>query len=158
MGLARRKERLDILVQEFSDKPGKFHGITADVTVEDNIIRAFQWVKDNLGPVHILINNAGVLQNTTLIDGDTSIWKQTFDTNVMALCIATREAIRDMKLNSVDGHIIHINSVSGHRITYFPQINVYAATKHAVTALTETLRIELNTHESKIKVTVRKDM
>ena len=52
-----------------------------------------------------------------------------------------------------DDHIIHINSVGGHRV-YTPQFNVYPASKFAVTALTETLRQELNSLGTKIRVTV----
>jgi len=81
------------------------------------------------------------------------MWKEIIDTNVLGLCIATREAVKDMRTNNVDGHIIHINSIGGHGVSYFPQLNVYAASKHAVTALTETLRQELNSISSKIKIT-----
>lgn len=54
----------------------------------------------------------------------------------------------------VDGHIVHINSISGHKILNIPYLSVYPASKHAVTALTETLRQELNSIGSKIKITV----
>ncbi|RZC35874.1 hypothetical protein BDFB_013527, partial [Asbolus verrucosus] len=67
--------------------------------------------------------------------------------------MATREAVKIMKANSINGHIVHINSMCGHRVPGVPYINVYAASKYAVTALTETLRQELNQLGSKIKVT-----
>ena len=84
--------------------------------------------------------------------GDTKEWKDVFDVNVLGLCVATREAVRDMKKNGVNGHIIHINSVSGHRVASHAT-SVYAASKFAVTALTETLRQELVAQGSKIKIT-----
>ncbi|KAF2890678.1 hypothetical protein ILUMI_15495 [Ignelater luminosus] len=90
---------------------------------------------------------------TNLTDGDSQLWKEIFDTDVLGLCIATREAVKDMRENKVAGHIIHINSVGGHYIPNLPNTNVYPASKHAVTALTETLRQELNSIGSKIKVT-----
>lgn len=96
-----------------------------------------------------------MLQDTNLIDGDTQKWKTVFDVNVLGLCIATREAVKIMRAHNVDGHIIHIGSISGHNVNYFPHMNVYAASKFAVRALTETLRVELNSVKSKIKVTVR---
>lgn len=68
--------------------------------------------------------------------------------------IATREAVRIMRANDIAGHIIHINSLGGHRVIYFPDLNVYSASKFAVTALTETLRRELQANKLKIKVTV----
>ncbi|KAF2905348.1 hypothetical protein ILUMI_00831 [Ignelater luminosus] len=153
VGLARRKEKLDELSKKLQNKPGKFYSLKADVSNEKEIIEAFQWVKDNLGPVSILINNAGFSRNTNLIDGETKDWKEILDTNVLGLCIATREAIKQMRANNIDGHIIHINSIVGHIVPHIPNMNIYPASKHAVTALTETLRQELNSIGSKIKIT-----
>lgn len=62
--------------------------------------------------------------------------------------------MKDMRENQVDGHIVHLNSTVGHKIVNIPDMNVYAASKYAVTALTETLRNELNGIGSKIKITV----
>jgi len=94
----------------------------------------------------------GVFRFGHLSQGVTKLWKEVFDTNVLGLCIATREAVQDMKANKVDGHIIHINSLAGHRVPNIPNMNVYHASKYAVTALTETLRNELNSFGSKIKI------
>jgi short-subunit dehydrogenase len=76
----------------------------------------------------------------------------------MALCICTREAVKTMKRCNIAGHIIHMNSITGHRVPNLPEpsLNVYPASKFAVTALTESLRQELRFVKSKIKVTVRK--
>lgn len=91
-----------------------------------------------------------------ILDGSTEVWRRVFDVNVMALCICTREAIKVMKENEIDGHIVHINSIAGHFVPHFPKpvLNVYPASKFAVTALTETLIHELRSEGSKIKVTV----
>ncbi|KAF2902136.1 hypothetical protein ILUMI_04044 [Ignelater luminosus] len=153
VGLARRKEKVDELSKTLEGKKGKLYAYQADITKEEDILKAFQWIKDNLGPVHILINNAGIGRATNLSDGNTKFWKEILDTNVLGLCIATREAVKDMKANNVAGHIIHINSTAGHEVPNLPGMNVYSASKHAVTALTETLRQELNSIGSKIKIT-----
>lgn len=58
-----------------------------------------------------------------------------------------------MKERDVAGHIIHINSIAGHQVPNFPHMNMYAASKHAVTAITETMRNELIMLGSKTKVT-----
>lgn len=154
MGLARRQERLDELAQKVKNRKGTFYSFKTDVTVEDDIVEAFKWIKKNVGPVHILINNAGCGRFTTLIDGDAKLWQEIYNTNVLGLSIATREAIRDMRANKVDGHIIHINSIAGHAVHCIPQYNFYPASKYSVTALTESLRFELNEINSRIKVTV----
>jgi NADP+-dependent farnesol dehydrogenase len=102
-----------------------------------------------------MISGAGIAQETTLWNGDTEKWKKTFDTNVIGLCIATREAVKIMKAEKIDGHIVHMNSISGHFVPNIPLFNVYPASKFAVTALTETLRQEFNQLGVKIKITVK---
>ncbi|KAF2902137.1 hypothetical protein ILUMI_04045 [Ignelater luminosus] len=152
VGLARSRTKLEELSTKLENKNGKFYAFRTDITKEEDIVNAFEWIKKNLGPVHILVNSAGILRYDTLVDGNTNFWKEVLETNVLGLCIATREAVKDMKANNVNGHIVHINSISGHKVTNVPTINVYAASKHAVTALTETLRQELDSIGSKIKI------
>jgi len=73
------------------------------------------------------------------------------DVNVLGLCIGTREAVKLMRESKVDdGHVININSMSGHRIVGMP---FYSATKFAVTALTEGLRRELVEAKTHIRAT-----
>lgn len=112
----------------------------------------------NLGPIHILINNAALLPNSSLIDGVTDDWRKTLDVNVIGVCIATREAVRDMRKSCVNGHIVHVNSLTGHKVPYIPNMHIYPASKHAITALTETLRIEFNLAGDKIKITVSNEV
>lgn len=62
--------------------------------------------------------------------------------------------MKQMEIAKIDGQVIQINSVLGHKVPPIPGLSIYPATKHAVTALTETLRHEFNHEKSKIKVTV----
>ncbi|KAF5293556.1 hypothetical protein FQA39_LY03041 [Lamprigera yunnana] len=153
VGLARRKDKIEKLSASLAGKSAKLYGVKTDLTLEEDILNAFKWIKENVGPVHILINSAGIYRITTLVDGNTQMWRDTFNTNVIGLCIATREACRSMKNNNVNGHIVHVNSFTGHHVVHFPNSNVYPASKFAVTALTETLRQELNLTGSKTKIT-----
>ncbi|XP_025828829.1 farnesol dehydrogenase-like, partial [Agrilus planipennis] len=154
-GFARRKERIEELAKKLQggNAKGNLHAVKVDMTKEDEIIDGFNWVKKNLGPIHVLVNNAGVARYGSLIESDTQKWKDIFDTNVIGLSIATREAVKDMRANNVDGHIIHINSLVGHQVLNFPGSNAYPASKHAVTALSETLRHEFIQNKLKIKIT-----
>ncbi|KAF5288870.1 hypothetical protein FQA39_LY03749 [Lamprigera yunnana] len=147
VGIARRKEK----IQELSNSIN-LHAVKADLRNEEEILNAFKWITGNIGPIHILINNAGIMRVTDLIQGNSEFWKTTFDINVLALCIATREALKSMKENDINGHIIHINGISGHKVLNIPMFNVAGASKYAVTALTETLRLELNSIGSKVKI------
>ncbi|KAK5639806.1 hypothetical protein RI129_010617 [Pyrocoelia pectoralis] len=152
VGLGRNEERLEKLSAELKNQLGKFFPFKADVTKEEDILKAFQWTEANFGPVHVLVNSAGVMENSNLTDGSTEIWKKIMDTNVISLCVTTREAVKSMRKHGVDGHIIHMNSVCGHKVVQCVELNVYQASKWAVTALTETLRLELNSIGSKIKI------
>ncbi|XP_025837716.1 farnesol dehydrogenase-like isoform X2 [Agrilus planipennis] len=155
-GFARRTDRVEKLAKKLQDAnaKGKLHAVKVDMTKENEIIDGFNWVKKNLGPIHVLVNNAGVARFDALIDSDTQKWRDIFDTNVIGLSIATREAVKDMRANNVDGHIIHINSIVGHQVLNFQGINAYPASKHAITALSETLRHEFIQNKLKIKITL----
>ena len=50
--------------------------------------------------------DVGLEQKTSLINDNTNMWKDTIDTNVLGLCIATRESCKDMKVNNINGHIV----------------------------------------------------
>ncbi|KAG5899361.1 hypothetical protein JTB14_036850 [Gonioctena quinquepunctata] len=153
VGLARRVDRMEELRDELVTKKTNFHPLKCDISKESDTQSAFKYVVDNIGPIHVLVNNAGCVTNSSLALGPTETWKQVLDVNVLGLCVATREAIKDMRKNNVDGHIIHMNSILGHNIVEIDGLNIYPATKYAVTAMTETLRKEFNKMKSKIKIT-----
>ncbi|XP_057662438.1 farnesol dehydrogenase-like [Diorhabda carinulata] len=152
VGIARRKDRILELAKKCGEQNGKLYAVQADLTKQEEIIQAFDWINKNVGPVSILVNNAGLGRKTNLINGDIEEWKKVLDTNVLAVAIASREAIKSMQENKIDGHIVNINSTAGHQVPKIPYNNVYPASKFAVTALSETLRNELITIDSKIKV------
>ncbi|KAK9719378.1 short chain dehydrogenase [Popillia japonica] len=154
VGLARRIARLEALAQELKSESGKLFPLKTDITKEADIKYAFVWAETNVGPISLLVNNAGIAKPTNIINGTTSDFKIVFDTNVIGLTIACREAINLMLNNKVDnGLIVNINSIAGHFVPTLPLKNVYPASKYAVTALTETLRQELINLESSIRVT-----
>ena len=161
VGLARRIERVEELKNKISaTATGKLHAFKCDVANEEDVKTAFAWIIKNVGGVDILINNAGVFKSTTLLGPDNSIpIREVIDTNVMGIVWCTREAFQSIKQRDVDGHIVIINSMSGHRIPStggtISSFNIYPASKHAVTAITEVLRQELQTAGTKkTKITV----
>uniref|UniRef100_A0AAR5PCU5 Farnesol dehydrogenase-like n=1 Tax=Dendroctonus ponderosae TaxID=77166 RepID=A0AAR5PCU5_DENPD len=152
-GLARRTENVEKIAQKLTGQKGKLYAFKCDMTVEAEVIATIKQVIAKLGPVSILINNAGLSLSTSLLGGDAEKWKTVLDTNILGLCIATREVAQNMIANKTAGHIIHINSVLGHQVIDFPGFNVYGPSKYAVTALAETLRLEVNREKLQIKVT-----
>ncbi|KAF5281666.1 hypothetical protein FQR65_LT14596 [Abscondita terminalis] len=153
VAVARRKDRLLALAEKLDGQRGKLHPVQCDVTKESEIIEMFKWVKENLKQIHVLVNNAGIARPSGLINGDPSDWLEILKTNILGLSIGTKLAVKQMISDNVDGHIIHMNSVLGHHVLHVPNVNVYTATKFAITALTETLRQELNSINSRIRVT-----
>ncbi len=99
--------------------------------------------------IDVLVNNAGLASGLSpLHQGDVEDWERMIDTNVKGLLYITREIAPKMAARN-SGHIINIGSIAG--VEVYPNGNVYCATKHAVKALSEGLRMEL--YDKKIKVT-----
>ena len=145
---ARRRDRLEQLCNEAG---GNVTAYECDLRETEDITGMFADIRANWGGVDVLVNNAGLGHNQPLMSGDVEAWREMLDVNVLALLLCTREAVTDMRKRGDDGHIIHISSMSAHRVA--PGSGVYAATKHAVRALTEAMRIELREAESNIRVT-----
>lgn len=161
IALARRVERLDQVKAKVPvGSKGELHARQCDVTKEEEVKLTFDWIKATFGGIDVLVNNAGVTRTTNLIDVDnTQAIRETVETNIMGVVYCTREAFQSMKSRNVDGHIIMINSIAGHHVPFFtgvmPSFNIYPGTKHAITAMTEVLRQELQGQGTKTKVTVR---
>lgn len=150
---ARRAERLRSLQEALEGEGAAVMAVPTDLRDEMEIMQLFRRVREQWGGVHVLVNNAGVSRKSLLVDGDAADWREMWQVNVLALSICTREAITGMRRRGDGGHVIHIASMSGHRVGRGEGSGMYAATKHAVIALTETLRRELRTLESDIRVT-----
>lgn len=158
VGMARRKEKVEALAATVKG-PGKIHAVQCDVTDSTSIANAFDWVERNLGGVDVLINNAGTIRNAQLTDLSKSdeLYSTQINTNFTGLVMCTRRALKSMNEREF-GYIININSVGGH---FTPNdafvnmgINIYGATKWAVTNLTEVLRMEMRNAGGKVRVTV----
>lgn len=150
--VARRAARLEALAAELAEAGAQASVHVADLTDEAQILRAFAAVRAQHGGVDVLVNNAGLGRRAALVDGETAHWREMLDLNVLALCVCTREAVKDMRARGAAGHVFHISSMSAHRVTG-PGSGVYSASKHAVRALTEALRQELRALSSPIRVT-----
>uniref|UniRef100_F6Q645 Dehydrogenase/reductase SDR family member 11 n=1 Tax=Equus caballus TaxID=9796 RepID=F6Q645_HORSE len=156
VGCARTVGNIEELAAECKSAgyPGTLIPYKCDLSSEEDILSMFSAVRSQYSGVDICINNAGLARADTLLSGSTSGWKDMFNVNVLALSICTREAYQSMKERKVDdGHIININSMSGHRVVPQSMTHFYSATKYAVTALTEGLRQELREAQTHIRAT-----
>ncbi|MFG6104317.1 SDR family NAD(P)-dependent oxidoreductase [Leptothoe sp. EHU-05/26/07-4] len=148
---ARRQQRLT----ELADMLSQQHGAavltqSVDLRDESQILAWFSAIATRFNHLDVLINNAGLGYQESLTSGSTEKWRETLDVNVIALSICTREAIKLMQnLGKDQGHVVHISSMSGHRV---PSSGMYSASKFAVRALTEGLRQELRADGSAIRI------
>ncbi len=97
---------------------------------------------ERFGGLDILVNNAGLGLYGTIADGNPEDWRKMFDVNVLGSLYTTRAALRHM-LESGSGDVVFVSSIAGRRV---PRVDgtVYAATKHAVNAIAEGLRMDLS--------------
>lgn len=146
--LARRRARLEELAAEYG---GRMLPLEADLRDEASTLAAFARIREAWGGVDLLVNNAGLGHAAPLCSGDTELWREMLEVNVLALSVCTREAIGDMQRRDVAGHVVHISSMASHRVP--PGSGMYSATKFAVRALTEALRGELRAAGSPIRIT-----
>eukprot|EP00079_Xenopus_tropicalis_P023980 XP_012816495.1 PREDICTED: dehydrogenase/reductase SDR family member 11 isoform X2 [Xenopus tropicalis] len=156
VGCARSVDKIEKLAAECQSAgyPGTLFPYKCDLSNEEEILSMFSAIKTLHQGVDVCINNAGLARPEPLLSGKTEGWRTMIDVNVLALSICTREAYQSMKERNIDdGHIININSMSGHRVLPSTVMHFYSATKYAVTALTEGLRQELREEKSHIRAT-----
>ena len=139
---ARRTHALNTLANQLrSDYGIEVHSFELDVRDHFNLKKKFEALPTLWKSVDILINNAGVaLGLETLQEGDTEDWETMIDTNIKGLLYLTHAVLPSMILRNT-GHIINIGSIAGHQV--YPKGAVYCATKHAVKAISQGLRLDL---------------
>lgn len=137
----RREDRLAELLQELSQYT-EVHTLLFDVRNKDSVAAAIASLPENFSAIDILINNAGNAHGLDPIqNGDTDDWDEMIDLNVKGLLYVSKAVIPGM-INRRKGHIINIGSTAAKEV--YPNGNVYCATKHAVDALSQGMRIDLN--------------
>ena len=139
---ARRRDRIDQLARHLADKYAiTAQAITLDVTKQKDVDAALASLSTTWEQIDILVNNAGLSRGLTkLQEGDIGDWEEMIDTNIKGLLYVTRSILPGM-VKRKKGHIINIGSIAGHQL--YPAGNVYCATKFAVKALSEGLRLYL---------------
>lgn len=162
VGLARRKDRVEALAAQNKAAKGKIQAVACDVSDPKSINTAFEWIEKNIGSVHIWVNNAGIWRSKKLTSDELRDDEviDTINTNFTGLVLCSRKACKLIEKSGEPGYIININSIAGQLSASGTMAefgtNVYAGTKHAVTNVTEVLRLELATKPNNtIRVSVR---
>jgi 3-hydroxy acid dehydrogenase/malonic semialdehyde reductase len=140
--LARRGERLAELDDELRELGAvDILPLVLDVRQQQRIARTIEYLPDSWKQIEVLVNNAGLSRGLSgLHEGVLEDWEEMIDTNVKGLLYVDR-AVLPLMADRGRGTVVHIGSIAGHQV--YPGGSVYCATKHAVRALSDGLRIDL---------------
>jgi NADP-dependent 3-hydroxy acid dehydrogenase YdfG len=134
----RTLEPMEAAAQEIAGSGAKALAHRVDVTDEKAFIAMVDTAVEEFGKLDVMVNNAGYNPFDPVINGgDYKRWKETLEVNVLGTALGCREAVRVM--SGKGGHIVNITSVAARYAE--PDDPMYAASKHASGALTESLRL-----------------
>ncbi|HVB17890.1 MAG TPA: glucose 1-dehydrogenase [Stellaceae bacterium] len=138
---ARRTERLAELADEIVAHGGQCLPVSCDVTRRDSIAACIATVEEKLGPLSILVNNAGVVVSKPLFEHTEEDWDYVVDTNLKGAWLMARDFAHHLVEQKRPGRIINISSVlASHTIGRVP---AYCAAKAGLSHLTQVLAMEL---------------
>jgi NADP-dependent 3-hydroxy acid dehydrogenase YdfG len=136
---ARRKDRLDALRERIEAAGGRAVAIEADVVEEQQARDLVRGAAEDLGGLHALVNNAGLMLLGPVDGADTEEWRRMVDVNLLGLLYCTHAALPVMREGG-GGHIVNVSSVAGRHANLGTA--VYNMTKWGVTGFSEALRQE----------------
>jgi 3-hydroxy acid dehydrogenase/malonic semialdehyde reductase len=138
-----RKESLLLALKEtlVAKHNTSVHTLCFDVQNKEAVFAAIKTIPDNFSSIDVLINNAGLaLGRDAFQDANLDDWETMIDTNLKGLLYVSK-AVLPLLINNKKGHIINIGSTAG--VEVYKEGNVYCASKHAVAAISKSMRIDL---------------
>lgn len=139
---ARRVGRLTELADKIAKNDGRALPVELDVTDAGSVAEAIRIAEEELGPISILVNNAGIPSAGRAIEMVEDEWDSVLDTNLKGAWLMAREVGRHMVEHETAGRIINIASIIGVR-TAAKRVLAYSVSKAGVVSLTESLALEL---------------
>jgi all-trans-retinol dehydrogenase (NAD+) len=133
-------QALEALVDEIGAAGWEAHGYVCDVSDRWEVYRVAAEVKAKVGPVHIIVNNAGIISGQRLLDIPDERIEAVFGVNVLALYWVTKAFLPEM-IERNSGHIVTMASAAG--LLGVNRQTDYSASKHAAIGFTDSLRVEL---------------
>jgi NADP-dependent 3-hydroxy acid dehydrogenase YdfG len=137
---ARRKDRIDALVKDINAEGGSAIGFKTDVTKRGDVDALVKAALDKHSRIDVIVNNSGIMPIAPMAALKVEEWDRMIDVNIKGLLYGVAAVLPIMQRQKL-GHIINISSVGGFKV-FAPGGTVYSATKFAVRALTEGLRME----------------
>jgi NAD(P)-dependent dehydrogenase (short-subunit alcohol dehydrogenase family) len=145
---ARRTDRLEQLAQEIAAADARALPVPLDVTDLESVNAAVDATETELGPVTVLINNAGIAATATFLDQTDAQWRAILDTNLDGARRVTHAVVKRMVEHGQGGSIVNIASILGLRPA--GGVSAYAAAKAALISLTQTMALELARHRIRV--------
>ncbi|MCW8375263.1 SDR family oxidoreductase [Streptomyces justiciae] len=149
--LARRRDRLDAVVEKIRADGGQALAVVADVTDDGSVDAAVESVHAAYGAVDLVVNAAGVMLPNPVDDGRSDEWQRMIDTNVTGVLRMIRAFTADLVGAAAEGRtadLVNISSIGAHIM--FPNYAVYGATKAALTYLSQSLRGEFGPRDVRV--------
>lgn len=140
---ARDAALLDDAADEFRSLGGDVVAIPTDVTDEAAVDALIEQTLEQLGPLDVLVNNAGIAEHAPLVDMTLDAWQRTVDVNLTGPFLCARAALRVMA-PAGRGRIINVASISSQRVR--PGSSSYSATKFGLWGLTQVIALEGRDH------------
>lgn len=138
--LSRSTEDLEVTVEEAARRGGSAEAWTCDVTSPEQVEAAIDGVHDRLGPIDVLVNNAGQRQNFSRLDElEVKEWRRVTEANLSSVFYVTRSVVPRM-IERGEGAVVNIASIAGP--VAFARIGAYCAAKAGVIALTKVMATE----------------
>jgi len=145
---ARRVESLREIEEQIRAAGGEVHALALDVTDRGSVVRAFEQAADALGPVTVVVNNAGVSVTKPLLEHTEEDWNDVIGVNLTGAWRVAQESARHMVQHRLGGSIVNIASILGLRVS--SQIPSYVAAKAALIQLTKAMALELARHKIRV--------
>lgn len=145
---ARRIESLQSVQASIEKLDRKVESVALDVTDLASVATAFDQASSALGPITVVVNNAGIAITKPLLDHTEDDWRQVIDVNLNGAWRVAQTAARHMVLHGQGGSIVNIASILGLRVS--SQVPSYAAAKAALIHLTKAMALELARHRIRV--------
>ncbi len=139
---ARRVDRLAALAEKIADSDGRALPIELDVTDAGSVAEAIRIAEEELGPISVLVNNAGIPSAGRAIEMAEDEWDRVLDTNLKGAWLMAREVGRHMVEHETAGRIVNISSIIGVS-TAAKRVLAYSVSKAGLVSLTKTMALEL---------------
>jgi len=139
-----QSEEAETVVERIEREGGRAVAVECDVADPAEVEAAVEHVTATLGPVDVLVNNAGVSRFGRLTDLDAETWRTVLDVNLTGSFLCAKHVAAQMVEAGTAGAIVNTASMFGHRA--IPGLGAYSASKFGVRALTKTLAVELAEH------------